>query len=134
MWSTTYVQMTYMQVIYICLFVSQEQKKRKETKMKDILGWKYLSFAYSFMIILFLYFILKVSYDMSRNVFEYLLFKRMLYDLLMIVVGIKILLQTTKKCWNLRRVDALNSIQKTMLKFDPLMHLKVQKDMKCAKL
>ena len=90
--------MTYMQVIYICLFVSQEQKKRKETKMKDILGWKYLSFAYSFMIILFLYFMLKVSYDMSRNVFEYLLFKRMLYDLLMIVVGIKILLQTTKKC------------------------------------
>ena len=58
-----------------------------------IIGWKCFSFAYLYDNIIF---ILEFLYDMSRNVFEYVIFKRMLYYLLVIVVGIKMLLQTTK--------------------------------------
>ena len=62
---------------------------------KYISGWKCFSFAFLYDNIIF---ILEFSYDMSRNISEYVIFKRMAFLLLVVVVGIKTILQTTKKC------------------------------------
>ena len=103
--------------LFIFVYLFRKNRRKERTKMKKyILGWKCFSFAYLYDNIIF---ILEFLYDMSRNVSEYVIFKRMLFICWLLLLELKWYCKQQQKCWNLRRIDALNSIQKTMLKFDP---------------